>query len=230
MTAAGQNIAPRRKEWGSIGQAMRALPNNQWRAFVEFYLLEKPGHGAQTRAARRAGFGNASSSPLNMARIASRLMRDDRIQAALSEEARKIIRGGGVEASKALMNLVRDPEHRDHARAIAMVLARTDPEIQRHDLHVTHKILDPVEEELEELRAARAIGATREKLLELFGGNRLPFLERLELQRQSEKAKVIDGKMIDAEDIADADAIDPAGDIENGRFDAPETEPAEDDF
>ena len=226
MTATGQTIAPRRKgadPWGAMGPAMRALPNNQWRAFVEFYLLEKPGHGAQTRAARQAGFGNPNTTPLNLARIASRLMRDDRIVAALTEEARKIVRGGGVEASKALMNLVRDPEHRDHARAIAMVLARTDPEIQRHDLQVTHKILDPVEEELEELRAARAIGATREKLLELFGGNRLPYLERLELQRQSDKAKVIDGKMIDAEDTDDAESIDSG-------IDMPESEPAEDDF
>ena len=228
MTATGQNIAPRRKDadpWGTMGPAMRALPNNQWRLFCEFYLLEKPGHGAQTAAARRAGFGNANTTPLNMARIASRLMRDDRILAALSEEARKLVRGGGVEASKALMNLVRDPEHREHARAIGMVLARTDPEIQRHDLHVTHKILDPVEEELEELSAARAIGATREKLLELFGGNRLPVLERLELQRQSDKARVIDGKMIEATDIDDAEMIEEAPPAAE-----PETETAEDDF
>src|SRR5207302_8321160 len=115
-------------------------------------------------AARRAGFGKANTTPLNMARIASRLMHDDRILAALAEEARKVIRGGGVEASKALMNLVRNPDHKEHGRAIAMVLARTDPEIQRHDLHVTHKILDPDEEELEELRAARSLGATREKM------------------------------------------------------------------
>ena len=87
----------------------------------------------------------------------------------------------------------------------AMVLARTDPEIQRHNLNVTHRVVDPVEEELEELAAARAIGATREKLIELFGGNRLPYLERLELQRQSDKAKIIDGKMIDAEATEELD-------------------------
>jgi hypothetical protein len=228
MAMAGQTIAPRRKEtapWGAMGPAMRALPNGQWRDFVEFYLLEKPGHGAQTRAARRAGFGNANTTPLNLARIASRLMRDDRIQSALAEEARKIVRGGGVEASKALMNLVRDPEHRDHARAIAMVLARTDPEIQRHDLNVTHRVVDPVEEELEELAAAKALGADHAMLTQLFGGNRLPYLERLELERSSNKAKVIDGKMIDAADIDDAEAIEEAPPTAE-----PESETAEDDF
>jgi Terminase large subunit, T4likevirus-type, N-terminal len=35
-----------------------------------------------------------------------------------------------------------------------MLLARTDPEVQRHDLQVTHKLIDPDQEALEELRAA----------------------------------------------------------------------------
>jgi phage terminase small subunit len=192
----------RNEDWGQLGPAMRALPNNKHRAFVEFYLLEKPGHGAQTNAARRAGFGHAKTTPLNMARIASRLMRDERIIAAIAEEARKLLRGGAPEAVKALQNLVRNPEHKDHARGISMVLARTDPEVQQHDLHISHRIIDADQEALEELRAARALGATREKLLELFGGNYLPRLERLEAaeqERQAAGAKIIDGEAIEIE-------------------------------
>jgi hypothetical protein len=187
-------------DWGQLGPAMRALPNNRWRAFVEFYLLEKPGHGAQTSAARRAGFGNGKTTPLNMARIASRLMRDDRMVAAIAEEARKIVRGGAPEAAKALLALVRDPEHKDHARGIAMVLARTDPEVQRHDMHVTHKIVSEDEEALEELRALRSLGTTREKLLELFGGNGLARLEKLEAadhERRASSAKLIEAEPIE---------------------------------
>jgi hypothetical protein len=137
-----------------------------------------------------------------MARIASRLMRDDRMIAAIAEEARKLLRGGAPDAVKALLNLVRDPEAKDHARGIAMVLARTDPEVQQHDLQVTHRVLDPDAEALEELRAARALGATREKLLELFGGNYLPRLERLEaaeLELNSNRAKIIDGEVVEIE-------------------------------
>ena len=48
--------ASRKEVLGEYGPAMRALPNHRWRAFVEFYLLENPGRGAQTNAARRAGF------------------------------------------------------------------------------------------------------------------------------------------------------------------------------
>jgi phage terminase small subunit len=189
--------AKRRDEiWGELGPAMRVL-NARHRAFVEFYLLEKPGHGAQTNAARRAGFGTPKTSPLNMARIASRLIRRDDVIAAIAEEARKIVRGGAPEAAKALLNLVRNSEHKDHVRGIAMVLARTDPEVQQHDLHITHKIIDADVEALEELRALRELGTSREKLLELFGHNGLDRLEMLDagdMARRAAAAKLIEGK------------------------------------
>jgi hypothetical protein len=134
-----------------------------------------------------------------MARMSSRLMHDDRMMAAIAEESRKMLRAAAPEAVKALQSMVRDPEHKDHARAVAMVLARTDPEIQQHDMHVVHRIIDPDQEALEELRAARALGATREKLLELFGGNYLPRLERLEAQEAERSSKIIDGDAVEIE-------------------------------
>jgi hypothetical protein len=187
--------ARRKDDWPQLGEAMRALPNNKWRNFVEFYLLEKPGYGAQVNAARRAGFGKARTTPLNMARTASRLMADARIQAALAEEARKIVRGGAPEAANALLAMIRNPDHRDHARAVSMVLARTDPEVARTDISVTHKVIDEDEEAREELRALRVLGTTREKLLELFGPNGLARIEAQEaadIARPASQAKVID--------------------------------------
>jgi phage terminase small subunit len=193
-------LARHKEDWPQLGQAMNALPNNKWRNFVEFYLLEKPGYGAQTNAARRAGFGKRHTKPLYMARIASRLMADPRIQAALAEEARKIVRGGAPEAANALLAMVRDPEHRDHARAVNMVLARTDPEVARHDISVTHKVIDEDEEARQELAALRALGTSREKLLELFGVNGLARIEALEAadtDRRASHAKVIDGLAVE---------------------------------
>jgi hypothetical protein len=192
--------AAKSEVWGELGPAMRALPNDRWRAFVEFYLLEKPGRGAQTAAARRAGFGKPGTRPILMANIAARLMRDERIVAALAEEARKILRAGAPAAAKALINLVNNPDHKDHARAVGMLLARTDPEVQRHDLHVTHKIVDPDQEALEELRALRQLGTSQEKLRELFGGNGLARLERLEAAdtaRRALEAKIIEGEVLE---------------------------------
>ena len=191
----------RRKEvLGEYGPAIRALPNHRWRAFVEFYLLENPGRGAQTNAARRAGFGNARTSPLNMAHIAWRLMRDERMQAAIAEEARKVLRGCDPEAAKALIELVRNPEHKDHARGIQMVLARTDPEITRHDMNIVHKVVNEDDESLAELRALRELGTAKEKLIELFGGNGLARLEKLEAEdseRRAASAKLIEGLVVD---------------------------------
>src|SRR5262245_37436556 len=94
-------------DWGQYGPAMKALPSNRWRAFVQFYLMERPGYGAATNAARRAGFGTVRSTKDTMHKTASRLMHDDRMLAALAEEARKIIRAGGIEAAQAAMALVR---------------------------------------------------------------------------------------------------------------------------
>jgi hypothetical protein len=189
----------RRQDWGELSPPMRALPNNKWRNFVDLYILEAPGRGAQTAAARRAGFGKSRTKPANMARIALRLMRDDRILAAINEESKKIVRGGAPEAAKALLNLVRDPAHKDHARGIAMMLGRTDPEITRHDMQITHRVLDPDQEALEELHALRSLGTSHSKLLELFGGNGLARLERLEaaeLEHRATSAKIIEGEVV----------------------------------
>jgi hypothetical protein len=187
-----------RKDWGEYGPCMRALGARQ-RAFVEFLILEPPTVGAQTRAARRAGYGTGRTTPTIMAKISSRLVRNEKILAAINEEARKLLRAGGLEATKALLALVHNPEHKDHARGIAMTLARTDPEIERHDFNVVHKMLDPDAEALEELRALRQLGTAHEKLLELFGGNGLARLEQLEAadtERRAATAKVVEGEVV----------------------------------
>jgi hypothetical protein len=53
------------------------------------------------------------------------------------------------------------------------------------------------EEELEEFRAAIEIGATPAKLRELFGGNRVPVLERLDAADRASKAKVVEAEVIE---------------------------------
>jgi hypothetical protein len=74
----------RKQEWGQLGPAMKALPNDQWRAFAEHFVTEKPGHGALTDAARKAGFGRKSTST-NLAKIAWRM---DAVRVAFPTETR----------------------------------------------------------------------------------------------------------------------------------------------
>jgi hypothetical protein len=196
-----QLASNKQEEWGQLGPALKALPNPRWIAFVEFYLLEtytnthKNNYAAQARAARKAGFGSPKSTSRTMAHIGWRLMRDDRIIAAISEESRKLLRAGAPEAVKAVHAGVRNSDHKDHARFVAMVLDRADPVESRSFVEVTHKTIDPDMEALEELRALRQLGTSRDKLFELFGQNGLDRLERLEAVdtlRRSSEAKVID--------------------------------------
>jgi phage terminase small subunit len=178
---------------------MKALANDQQRAFVFNLCREKPRRGALVAAARKAGYC-ANSTPAIAAKFAWKLSRDPRVLAAITEESRKILFCAFPEAGNALVNLIRDPDHRDHGRAIAMLLDRTFPSESRHTMEITHRTIDPDQEALEELRAAKALGASREKLVELFGGNYLPRLERLEAADNAKRAEA--AKVIEHEEIA----------------------------
>jgi len=192
-------LTRKEESWGSLGPAMKALPNDRYRAFVDFYLMEKPGYGAQTNAAKRAGFGKPETNDQTYRAIAWRIMQDPRVVAALAEEARKMLRGGAPDAVKALQGMVDDPTHKDHARAVAMVLDRTDPTVSNQHIAVTHRIVDPIQEEIEELRALRHLGTSREKLLEIYGGNGLDRLEALEAEDAATKARVVNAKVVEQE-------------------------------
>jgi hypothetical protein len=197
-TRLNRRLPAKREDWGQLGPAMRALPNDQWRKFCYSLVTGAPGHGRYARAARVAGFG-AGSTPTNQAKIAWRMAHDDRMIAAITEESRKYLRGAHPEAVAALLNMIRDEDHRDHGRAVLSLLDRVDPVISKQNIEVTHKIIDADEEALEELRALRQLGVSREKMIENFGGNGLARLERLEtadMARRAVEAKVIDGEVI----------------------------------
>jgi len=213
------NAIARKEDLGQLGAEMKALPNDRHRAFVDNYLLEtytngnKSNFGAQAAAYRKAGFGAEKATPLNIARGASRLMRDERIVAAITAESRKYLRVLMPEAVKAMHNMIRNPEHPGHARAVSMSLDRGDPITTHQQIEVTHKHVDAEQEALEELRAARQLGVTRERLLELFGHNgleRIEALEKADTARRAQDARVIDG---DAVEIISAEAATETEDV-----------------
>jgi phage terminase small subunit len=109
------------------GPAMLALPTDRHRAFVRALYTVRPGHGARVKAATLAGFGTPQSSPQSMATISSRLSHDERVLAAIAEEDKKHIRAVAPRAIHALERLIETPGHRDHMRAVATALERTNP-------------------------------------------------------------------------------------------------------
>jgi hypothetical protein len=187
------------EDWGQMSPEMRALPNDAWRKFCYALVTGPGGHGKYVNALRAAGLADGATTT-NQARRAHEIAHDDRMIAAIGAEARKLLRAGHAEAVNALYAIAGDSKHKDQMRAISEILSRSDPVIAKQDISVTHRILDPDQEALEELRALRQIGASREKLIELFGENALPRLERLEaaeLGRRANEAKLIEGEVID---------------------------------
>jgi phage terminase small subunit len=124
-----------RPDW-DYGPAMMRL-NERQRNFVVALLTGKPGHGCLTRAYIAAGYQTASRSLAGKA--AYNLSRDEKVLAAISEESKKLIRVHYPEASLALLSVIRNPDHRDHVRAIGMVLDRVDPINTHHSMTVVHK-------------------------------------------------------------------------------------------
>ena len=122
-----RELAPLEDIDAKDGAAMQALPSDRHRAFVRALYTVRPGHGANVKAAKLAGFGCVDSSPQSMATIASRLAHDDRILAAIREEDEKHIRSSAPRAISALSRLIETPSAKDHVRGIALVLDRTYP-------------------------------------------------------------------------------------------------------
>jgi hypothetical protein len=125
------------------GPKMLALANDRQRAFVAaLYDDQAPlkGDGLLIYAAREAGYGDAEGTSTNKALsvIANRLVQDSRVQAAIAEFSHSTLRAISPEAIAALKNVIRDPKHRDHMRAIAAIADRVDPIEQTH----VHKIED----------------------------------------------------------------------------------------
>lgn len=192
-------MAGAEQTWGELGPAMKKL-NQRQRDFVRALLLEKPGYGALVNAYRKAGYGRPDSKRPTLSKDAHHLSRDPRIIEAVAEESKKVLRLGHPEAVAAALNLIRDPTHREHGRAVFALLDRVDGVTTKHSLDVTHRIEDPDRVALEELKALRLLGTGRDKLLELYGANGLDRLEGLEAVENAQRAaaaKIIDGEVID---------------------------------
>jgi hypothetical protein len=126
-------------EWGP---AMAALGSDRHRAFVLALYQVPPGYGANVRAAKLSGFGTSTSSAKSWSVIASRLAHDEKILAALFEEDQKRIRASAPRAIRALQGLLEDSTHRDHGRAIGLVLERVHPAETTHMVKVQHDVTE----------------------------------------------------------------------------------------
>jgi hypothetical protein len=148
------------------GPAMTAL-NERQRKFVNALFLAPKSHGSRTFAARAAGYGTPTSSRQSLASIAHALSNDPKIQAAISEVSASYLTTLGPTAVRALRKLLDNPNHRDHGRALDIVMNRVTPvqstallKIQ-HDATPAYKATAEVLERIAQLAARAGIDVNK---------------------------------------------------------------------
>jgi hypothetical protein len=112
-----------------FGPKMSALPEKRRGLVCALFDDDCPakGDGSLVYAARKAGYGTPTSSTKSLGVIAGRIIHDDDVQEAIKEHSHRVMRAIPPDAIRALKKLIADPTHREHMRAIAAVLDRTDP-------------------------------------------------------------------------------------------------------
>ena len=130
---------------------MNALPSDKWRAFViALFDRRLPSMGQRQPPPGPPVSARPPPAPIVMARYAHRVMQDPRMQRALMEESKKLLRAHAPEAVNALLAIVRDVRHKDHARGVQMLLDRTDS-VELHST-VHHQVeINHTDEALREL-------------------------------------------------------------------------------
>lgn len=101
------------------GEAMRALTRPQ-RAFVTALVQVGGAPKKHTECAMRAGYGN---NPRSAETLASNMMRNPKIIAALKEETERLIKGSVLLGASVLAEIAGDPMHKDRFKA-GLELAR----------------------------------------------------------------------------------------------------------
>ena len=160
---------------GEFGPITAGLPTAKMRAFVVAMYEVPPGRGATVRAAVLAGYGTPTTTRKALSVIAARLSTDERIQAAIAEEGRRRFRTLGPIAHFALKNLLLDPAHKDHGKAVMACLNHAMPletrhlhEHQHQHQHFTNG-KQRAAEAVKHFTLLRDWGATEEMLIKMFG-------------------------------------------------------------
>jgi hypothetical protein len=186
-----------------LGPAMLAL-RPQEKIFVRM-LFENPGHGAGAKAARAAGYGMKGGAKNTAARSANRLFNRPRVIAAIAEMTGQQLRSDGPMAVSTVREIMKDKTHKDRLKAARTVIERADPVEQHFSGTMHHTISNAPGSDAEGIKLLawlKSQGANQELLLNMFGLNGLPRLERKLIEiEDGQRAKLNGGndKPVDAE-------------------------------
>jgi len=134
------------------------------RAWVMAYL--EAGDENASAAARRAGYGQGKGDHAHACKQAGyRNVHDPDVQEAMRELAQERFRIAGYKAVQRLMQIVEDPTHKDHFKAIERVLAQNGM-IAALQVEHNHKVTVTESEQVKQVVAlARRLGLDPKTLL-----------------------------------------------------------------
>jgi hypothetical protein len=134
--------------------AMRGLPNDMWRAAAVARFLVKPGYGANTEAARMAGFG-ANGKRGNLRITAHGIFHDPRMLEAFHELGEQYLKQGVPDAIAVVQEIMADTKHKDRLAAAKLFIDRAHPVQTMHTVKVEHspeRLMEATAEVLERIR------------------------------------------------------------------------------
>lgn len=179
-----------------LGPAMLRL-NERQRLFVTGMIAY--GGLNNSRAALEAGYPNSENNPSQIRVTAHRLAHDENIQAAIKEEAVRMLNAGALVAVKVVLEIATDPgtEKKDRLKAAEMIMNRTGLHAtSEHKVAVEHSSKSDKEAIANIERMAKALGLDARLLLGQ-GAVEAEFID------VTERPHVPDDFMIGAEDPND---------------------------
>lgn len=174
---------------GDLPEALRDLRDERRRKFVWAYVFGTSCNGAA--AARFAGYSDVHEGA--KVRAHGLLQRDD-VQDAIKALTTKYLFSLAPKAAIRLEALLDNDKHPQHAKAIDMALSRSGHgDKSTVDVNVSGSVtVNHTDAAIDDLRKLKALGVSREKLVETFGHSGL---DRYERMLAVADAKLIEGKV-----------------------------------
>lgn len=184
-------VVPLMPDIDDLPEAVRKLRDERRRKFVWAYVF---GGANGAAAARVAGYSDAGEAC--KVRANGLLQRND-IQDAIKALTGKYLFSLAPKAVLRLGEILDNPKHAKHVKAIEMVLDRTGNEARTGvDVHVSGDLtVNHTDKALEDLRILRDAGVPREKLIEAFGFSGLSRYEQMLIEEDRRAGRLIEGEV-----------------------------------